>query len=35
VTQTVYIPRRQILSIDALTEIMVRCSRDEEILYDA
>ncbi len=31
--QTIYIPRRQILSIDSLAEIMTRCSRDEEILY--
>jgi hypothetical protein len=35
VAQTVYIPRRQVLSVDALTEIMVRCSRDEEILYES
>jgi Domain of unknown function (DUF4365) len=35
VTQTVYIPRKQVLSADALMEIMVRCSRDEEMLYDA
>lgn len=33
--QTVYIPRQQVLSVDALTEIMIRCSRDEEILYVA
>ncbi len=31
--QTVYIPRNQPLSPAALTEIMTRCSRDEEILY--
>jgi hypothetical protein len=33
--QTVYIPRTQILSIESLTQIMTRCSRDEEITYDA
>jgi hypothetical protein len=31
--QTVYIPRAQVLSITALTDIMTRCSRDEEINY--
>lgn len=31
--QTVYVPRSQVLSVAALTEIMTRCSRDEEILY--
>jgi Domain of unknown function (DUF4365) len=35
VTQTIYIPRSQVLSVDTLAEVMVRCSRDEEILYDA
>lgn len=34
-TQTVYIPRAQMLSVVALTEIMTFCSRDEEILYVA
>lgn len=34
-TQTVYIPRNQVLSVDALTAIMTRCSRDEEMLYVA
>ncbi len=33
--QTVYIPRTQMLSIESLTEIMTRCSRDEEINYVA
>jgi hypothetical protein len=33
--QTVYIPRAQVLSITSLTEIMTRCSRDEEINYVA
>ena len=33
--QTVYIPRTQVLSITSLTEIMTRCSRDEEINYVA
>ena len=31
--QTVYIPRNQPLSIASLTDIMTRCSRQEEILY--
>lgn len=31
--QTVYVPRSQRLSLEALTEIMTRCSRDEELLY--
>jgi hypothetical protein len=31
--QTVYLPRQQVLSVDALTQIMTRCSRDEEIPY--
>lgn len=35
VTQTVYIPRNQVLSVDALTAIMTHCSRDEEMLYVA
>ena len=35
VSQTVYIPRNQVLSVDALTAIMTRCSRDEEMLYVA
>lgn len=34
-TQTVYIPRSQVLSVEGLTSIMTRCSRDEEILYVA
>jgi hypothetical protein len=34
-TQTIYIPRSQVLSVETLTEIMIRCSRDEELLYDA
>jgi len=33
--QTVYIPRGQRLSVDALTEIMTRCSREEEISYES
>jgi hypothetical protein len=33
--QTVYIPRQQVVSVEALTEVMTRCSRDEEILYVA
>lgn len=33
--QTVYIPRAQVLSIESLTEIMTRCSRDEEMNYVA
>ena len=33
--QTVYIPRTQLLSVVSLTEIMTRCSRDEEINYGA
>ncbi len=33
VAQTVYIPRPQRLSIEALTDIMTRCSRGEELLY--
>lgn len=35
ITQTVYIPRNQVLSVDTLTAIMTRCSRDEEMLYVA
>lgn len=35
VTQTIYIPRNQVLSVDALTAIMTRCSREEEMLYVA
>jgi hypothetical protein len=31
--QTVYVPRNQVLSMTALTEIMTRCSRQEDILY--
>jgi hypothetical protein len=34
-TQTVYIPRNQRLSVEALIEIMTRCSRDEELPYVA
>jgi hypothetical protein len=34
-TQTVYVPRAQVLSVVALTEIMTLCSRDEEIPYVA
>jgi Domain of unknown function (DUF4365) len=34
-TQTVYLPRAQVLSIASLTEIMTRCSRDEEFNYGA
>ncbi|HWG41365.1 MAG TPA: DUF4365 domain-containing protein [Gemmataceae bacterium] len=33
--QTVYIPRNQVLSVEALTEIMTRCSREEEMIYDS
>jgi hypothetical protein len=33
--QTVYVPRAQVLSVEALAEIMTRCSRDEEIHYGA
>lgn len=33
--QTVYIPRTQVLSIESLTEIMIRLSREEEINYVA
>ncbi len=32
--QTVYVPRRQILSVESLTELMRRFSRREEIIYD-
>ena len=31
--QTVYIPRKNLLSVAALTEIMTRCSLEEEIPY--
>jgi hypothetical protein len=31
--QTIYIPRTQLMSIAALTEIMTRCSRDEDMNY--
>jgi hypothetical protein len=31
--QTVYVPRKQILSVESLTAIMTRCSREEEISY--
>ena len=31
---TVYIPKSQLLSVDGLTAVMTRCSRDEEIFYD-
>jgi hypothetical protein len=33
--QTVYIPRKQILSVDGLAELMTRVSRCEEIRYEA
>jgi len=33
--QTVYIPRSQVLSVASFTEIMTRCSRDEEMNYVA
>lgn len=33
--QTVYVPCRQVLSDTALTEIMIRCSRQEEMNYDS
>ena len=33
VTQTIYLPRQQVLSVDGLEQIMARCSRDEDILY--
>jgi hypothetical protein len=32
-TQTVYVPHHQPLSPDGLTDIMTRCSREEELLY--
>lgn len=32
--QTVYVPRRQILSVESLTELMTRFSRREEIEYE-
>lgn len=35
VAQTIYIPRQQVLSITSLTEIMTRCSREEEMDYVA
>ncbi len=31
--QMVYVPRSQLLSVESLTDIMTRCSREEEILY--
>ena len=31
--QTVYVPRNQLLSVASLTDIMTRCSREEEIFY--
>ncbi len=34
-TQTVYVPRRQALSVDGLIEIMTRCSREEKMEYAA
>ncbi len=34
-TQTIYVPRRQQLSPEGLTEIMTRCSREEVLLYAA
>jgi len=34
-THTVYIPRNQIVSVETLTEIMTRCSRGEEMIYDS
>jgi hypothetical protein len=33
--QTIYIPIRQILSVDSLTELMKRCSRQEKINYES
>ena len=30
-TQTIYVPRNQMLSVAALTDVMTRCSRREEI----
>jgi hypothetical protein len=35
VSQTVYVPRAQMLSVTALTDIMTRCSREEDIPYVA
>lgn len=32
--QTIHIPHNQPLSVVSLTDIMTRCSREEEILYD-
>jgi len=32
--QTVYIPRPQLLSVETLTTLMKRCSREEEINYE-
>jgi hypothetical protein len=32
-TQTVYVPRQQVVSVDGLRQLMTRCSCDEEILY--
>jgi len=34
-TQTVYVPRTQMLSVVSLSEIMTRCSRNEEMNYVA
>jgi hypothetical protein len=34
-TQTVYVPRQQMLSPSGLTDLMTRCSRQEELLYAA
>ena len=34
-SQTVYVPRKQLLSPETLTDLMTRCSRDEEIDYAA
>jgi hypothetical protein len=31
--QTMYVPRNQVLSVEALVAIMTRCSRDEEMHY--
>ena len=33
--QTVYIPRPQLLPVETLTTLMTRCSRGEEINYEA
>jgi hypothetical protein len=32
--QTVYVPQNQVLSVDGLRDVMIRCSREEEITYE-